>query len=346
MPVLAAMVGGLLDRKTRRATIIGGPLNLGGSLERLADPVAIAALADLMPRRDRSTHDRYGCDTVRRQVCRLIFLTFHEPLLTFESMPRTFATPPRNSTMERAGFRFGPRGTHGSRTIMLRELTELFDTLPPSATKEDYKTAIVNENTLGKRTYATRLSSRQRLNEMYGLDPRLALFRILRRIWRIDRDGRPLLAMLAALARDPLLRATAHSVLVLGPGEELIRSRFAADIRKSVGKRMNDAVLDKVARNAASSWAQAGHLEGRVRKIRRRIAPTPAAAAMALWLGQLEGRAGLSLLDSDWAAALDARGRALLPAALDAKRLGLIHVRVAGNVVEIDTRMLDPGMNL
>ncbi len=261
-------------------------------------------------------------------------------------MPITFATLPRNSTMERVGFRFGARGTHGSRTIMLRELTELFDALPPGATKDDYKTAIVDENVLGKRTHATRLSSRQRLTEMYGLDPRLAISRVLRRIWPLGRQGQPQLAILCALARDPLLRATAHSVLVLSPGEELIRSRFAAAIRDSVGNRMNDAVLDKVARNAASSWAQAGHLEGRVRKIRRRIAPTPAAAAMALWLGQLEGRAGLSLLDSDWAAVLDAPGRALLPAALDARRLGLIHARVAGNVVEIDTRMLDPGVNL
>ncbi len=258
-------------------------------------------------------------------------------------MPNTIATLPRNSTMERAGFRFGPRGTHGSRTIMLRELSELFAALPPTATREDYKTAIVEENVLGKRTYATRLSSRQRLTEMYGLDPRLALFRVLRHVWPIDPLGQPMLAILSALARDPLLRTTAHPVLTLEPGEELIRSRFAAAIRGSVGSRMNDAVLDKVARNAASSWAQSGHLEGRVRKIRRRVAPTAAAAAMALWLGQQEGRAGLSLLDSDWAAVLDSRGRALLPPALDAKRFGLIRARVAGSVVEIDTRQLDPG---
>ncbi|MCY3546732.1 MAG: hypothetical protein OXH49_07610 [Gemmatimonadetes bacterium] len=264
----------------------------------------------------------------------------------FHAMPSSFATLRRNSTMERAGFRFGARGTHGSRTIMLRELAELFAAVPPQATRDDYKTAIVDQNALGKATYATRSSSRQRLTEMYGLDPRLAIFRVLRHLWRIDRDGRPLLAILTALARDPLLRSTASPVLTLAPGDELTRSRFASVIRAAVGTRMNDAVLDKVARNAASSWAQAGHLEGRVRKIRRRINPTPAAAAMALWLGQLEGRAGLSLLDSDWAAVLDAPGRALLPAALNAKRLGLIHARVAGNVVEIDTRMLDPGMNL
>jgi hypothetical protein len=244
--------------------------------------------------------------------------------------------------MERAGFRFGARGTHGSRTFMLRELTELFAGLPATATREDYKTSIVEENILGKRTYATRLSSRQRLAEMYGLDPRLALFRVLRHLWDLDRRGQPLVALLCALARDPLLRTTAHPVLALEPGEELVRSRFAATIRGSVGSRLNHAVLDKVARNAASSWAQAGHLEGRMRKLRRRVVPTAGAAAMALWLGQQEGRAGLSLLDSDWAAVLDARGRALVPLALDAKRFGLIRARVAGSVVEIDTRRLDP----
>ena len=259
-------------------------------------------------------------------------------------MPTTFATLPRNPAMERAGFRFGPRGTQGSRTIMLRELTELFAALPPDATRDDYTTAIVQENALGKRTYATRLSSRQRLTEMYGLDPSLPLFRVLRHLWRMDPPGQPLLAMLCALARDPLLRSTTQPVLALAPGEELIRSRFAAAIRRSVGSRLNDAVLDKVARNAASSWAQAGHMEGRVRKIRRRVVATPGAAAMALWLGEMEGRAGLSLLDSDWAAVLDARGRALLPLVLDGKRLGLIQARVAGSVVEINTRLVDPGV--
>ena len=45
LPILAALVGGLLERRTRGATIIAGSLNLGGSLERLPDPVAIAELA-------------------------------------------------------------------------------------------------------------------------------------------------------------------------------------------------------------------------------------------------------------------------------------------------------------
>ena len=281
---------------------------------------------------------------MRRQTCRRHLLTSPNHHGSFPFMHAPFANLTSTPALERAGFRFGPRGTQSSRTIMLRELTELFAALPSDVTRDDYVTAIVEENVLGKQTFATRKGSRQRLTEMYGLDPRLALFRVLRYLWRVDARGRPLFAMLCALARDPLLRKTALPVLRLAVGEELVRARFIDAIRDAVGSRMNEAVLDKVARNSASSWAQSGHLEGRVRKIRRQIVPTPGTAAMALWLGEMEGRAGLSLLDSDWAAVLDVRGDALLPMAFEAKRLGLIRARASGNVVEISTRLLDPGM--
>jgi len=45
LPLLVALVGGLLERSTRGGTIVVGPLNLGGSIEMLQNPVAIAELA-------------------------------------------------------------------------------------------------------------------------------------------------------------------------------------------------------------------------------------------------------------------------------------------------------------
>jgi len=45
LPVLLAFVGALLERNTRGGTIMVGPLNLGGSIEMLPNPVAIAELA-------------------------------------------------------------------------------------------------------------------------------------------------------------------------------------------------------------------------------------------------------------------------------------------------------------
>ncbi len=43
--VLVAMIGGLLERNTRGSTIVVGPLNLGGSLEMLQNPISIVELA-------------------------------------------------------------------------------------------------------------------------------------------------------------------------------------------------------------------------------------------------------------------------------------------------------------
>ena len=253
----------------------------------------------------------------------------------------------RTRTLERVGFRFGARGTQSSRSIMLRELREVLNAVPPEASRTDYTAAIVDENVLGKPTGATRRTTRQRLGELYALDPAVPLFRVLRRLWELDRQsasGFRLLALLTALARDPLLRITAPPVLALAPGEKLVRADFVASIRAATGSRFNGAVLEKVVQNAASSWSQSGHLEGRAPKVRRAVAPTPASVAMALWLGEAQGLMGLPLIDSRWAAVLDLSGGAMLPYAMEAGGLGLIRVRAAGEVVEVSTRRLDPGL--
>jgi hypothetical protein len=251
--------------------------------------------------------------------------------------------PTQSPASEAAGLRFGPRGTHTSRTMMFQELSGLLVALPDNSSRADYADAIIEDNLLGKQTVATRRLTNQRLGELYGLDLRLPLFRILRRIWEVDEPGRPLLALLAALARDPLLRTTSTCILALGEGEELVRSKMLAALREGVGERMNDSILDKVARNAGSSWTQSGHLEGRVRKKRCRVNPTPGPIAFAIWLGSLEGKAGEDLLATLWAAVLDRSPHLLLDLALSAKRLGLLQIRVGGGVTEIDVSGLDPG---
>lgn len=253
----------------------------------------------------------------------------------------TWSAPPETPDTVRAGLRFGDRGTHTSRTMMLAELQELLRALPPETDRDSYLAAIVDDNLLGKATGATRRLTGQRLGELYGLDPGIPLFRALRRVWSADEAGRPISALLCALARDPLLRSTASPVLGLTEGAELVRSTLLDAIRSAVGDRLNDSVLDKVARNAASTWSQSGHLEGRVRKVRLRLSPTPGSLALALWLGTLEGLAGEQLLGSRWAHVLDRSPRELEPLALRAKQLGLISASIGGGTTEIDASELD-----
>lgn len=253
----------------------------------------------------------------------------------------TCPTPLDTPTTQKAGLRFGDKGTHTSRTMMLAEITELLEATPPEADRAAYAQAIIEDNALGKQTAATRRLTNQRLGELYALDPSVPIFRVLRRLWTVDEPGRPLIALLCALARDPLLRATAPAVLQLPEGSELIRTTLLDTIREAVGHRLNEATLDKVARNAASSWSQSGHLQGRMRKIRQRVNPTPGSLAAALWLGTVEGLAGEQLLGCPWTRVLDRTGAQLVPTALQAKQLGLIHARIGGGVIEIDASRLD-----
>jgi hypothetical protein len=225
---------------------------------------------------------------------------------------------------------------------MLSELSDLLAALPVSATRADYASAIVSDNILGKQTSSTRRLTNQRLGEIYGLNPRIPIFRVLRRLWDVDETGRPLLALLCALGRDPLLRATAPTVLSLKAGEELARSAFVEAIKHSTGDRLNQSILDKVARNTGSSWTQSGHLEGRIRKIRKQIELTPAAVAFALWLGSLYSLSGEELLATPWTGVLDRTPQELLGLVHRAKQLRLLHARIGGGVIEIDPAIVDP----
>ena len=195
---------------------------------------------------------------------------------------------------ERYGYRYGSKGTHTSRTIMLDELSQVLSAVPAPGSRDDYARSILDLNVTGKKTAATRRHTIQRLTELYGLDHSLLLFRVLRRFWDADRAGRRFWRCCARLARDPLLRLTAPVVLAMKPSEELSRRQMVSAIQEGSGDRLNADSIDKVVRNCASSWTQSGHLQGRVRKTRHRIEPTPLSTAYALLLGYLEGVRGAS----------------------------------------------------
>jgi hypothetical protein len=241
-----------------------------------------------------------------------------------------------SSSAAKLGFRFGNKGAHASRTMMLTELELLFDSRPNTATQDDYFDAILEDNVTDKRTHTTRQSTRQRLTELYSLDPSLAIFRVMRELWEKDKPGRPLLALLCTLARDPLLRATAPYILNLSPGDEVARNKFTDSLRQSVGDRFNDNTLDKIVRNTASTWTQSGHLAGRVRKSRQLVNATPLTVAYALLLGHMLGRSGNRAFQTLWTLVLDSSWTELFEKATDASRLGVIKLKQSGDVTQLD----------
>ena len=218
---------------------------------------------------------------------------------------------------------------------MLDELSHLLDAVPGDASRDDYAAAVMEHNCLGKRTVATRKLSLQRLAELYALNGHVILFRVLRDLWPRNETSRPLLALLLALARDPLLRATATAVIRTPSGHEFARQSMKDALSEAVGDRLNDATLDKVVRNASSSWTQSGHLSGRGRKTRHKVDATPAATTYALLLGFAVGRRGRLLFETPWAAILDTGPDDLIDAAVDAKRLGLLDLKQSGPMIDV-----------
>lgn len=245
---------------------------------------------------------------------------------------------PTGELSPRCGFRTGPRGTHSSRTIMLDELSVL---VAGPGLEGDVKRAIVEDNVLGKSTSSGRSLSLQRLRELYSFDRSVPLFRVFSAVAQRDPAALPQLALLMAMARDPLLRASARPVVGLAPGSELMRDTVRSAIASAVGQRMNDAVLGKVVRNTASSWTKTGHLVGRTIKRRARVSTGPTAVAFALWLAHEAGFAGPDLFDNGWIRVLDVEPTAARAFAERAHAAGLIKFRPMGDSFDLDITPLE-----
>lgn len=242
------------------------------------------------------------------------------------------------------GFANEPIGTHISRTIMVAELRLLLGACPPEVGLEEYRAAAVEANVLLKRTVSTRRSSFRALRELYGLAPELRLFRGLRDLWDGDREAQPLLALLCAAARDPLLRASAAAVLSSPEGAAVTPAMLAASVAETFPGRYHPSVLTVAGRELASSWQQSGHLvgHGHCRTGKRRSATPcrPLAVAYALLLGHLCGVRGDGLFRTLWAGLLDLPASLLREQAIVAARHGWLEYRHAGSVTEVGFRHL------
>lgn len=233
-------------------------------------------------------------------------------------------------------------GPSTSQTIMVASLQHLLRVVPVSAPPHVYRSAVMEENILGKQTMRAREWAVRQLRRFYGLDPDILLFRSLRDLWSDDPVGQPLLAMLCALARDPVLRATSKVILDSEPGTPVGPSDLRSAIEEAFPGVYGDKTLRTAAGNVASSWHQSGHLqkETRTEKVRCRATATPADLAYALLLGHMQGHRGQALFDTLWARILDQPVSRLTDLAVTASQRGLLEFKKAGGVVDVGFSVL------
>ncbi len=218
---------------------------------------------------------------------------------------------------------------------MLEDLRALFSHTNEDATWEDYRAAVVAENILGKPTKKARELSLRHLSHLYGLDRSSPIFRALRRLWPLDESAQPVLALCAALARDPLLRLSEPFYLTKPIGIHIPREEVEQVLDSSCPGRFSAASLKSFAQNVAGTWTFAGFLNGKARKIRSLPLIRPENAAFCLFLGYLEGRSGQRLFSSDWMKLLGGSSHELEALANSASHRGLLVFMDAGGVKEV-----------
>src|SRR5262249_17518998 len=140
---------------------------------------------------------------------------------------------------------------------------------------------------------------------LYTLSHRVPIFAVYRELMKFDPQSAPLLSLLITWARDALLRATTPAILNAAVGARVTGDDFQQALIETYPHQYSAKNLAKVARNAASSWTQSGHLTGRTHKIRSRVEPRPTAITFALILGHAGGIAGAQLFSSVWCRLLD-----------------------------------------
>lgn len=233
-------------------------------------------------------------------------------------------------------------GVHVSRTIMLDELNTLFGQVEADAPPAAYQEAVREHNCLAKRSGRTRQLTARHLTELYGLDPANPVHAGLRFFWSRDEAARPQLALLAAVARDSLLRDTIPVVLAKSPGESVTREWLEERVEALWPERFSPATRQSVAQNINSSLTKSGHLQGRVNKVRTQLQPATGAVAYALYLTWLQGGRGELLLLSPYCRVLDVGSDRLLELATQASARGWMVMRRVDNVVDVDFPALAP----
>ena len=211
---------------------------------------------------------------------------------------------------------------------------------PPAADATDYVSAALHHNVLGKPTVSARRFGFRNMCEFYALDRNVLIFRVLRDLWDADADAQPMLALLCATARDPILRAVTSFVVGLDPRALVNPSMISQEAERKFPGKFGENSLRSLGRNAASSWEQAGLLFGNRDKERDQPLVSPTSVTYALLLGDLCGHRGRALFNTLWTRMLDAQEQVLRDHAATASRRGWIEYRSAGDVVEISFRHL------
>ena len=238
--------------------------------------------------------------------------------------------------LEVFGFSPNRTGGHMARSMMFGELKTLHELLPEDATREDFGRAIEEDNAIGKPTFSSRQKSFRHLLELYSLENKHALFRVLRKIGREDPGSLPLLAAICTYCRDAQLRASFELLTEKKVGEVIPRKEMEDYLEHKFPGIFSEAMKKSLAQNVNTTWTHCGHLEGRSKKIRALPQTRMGAVCYAMFVGWLRGLRGEFLLNSTFSSLANVSPMSVASWLHQGASRGWLRLRSGGGVTDID----------
>ena len=222
------------------------------------------------------------------------------------------------------------RTVHTSRTMMFDELSSLIS--HNVFNEQD----IIELNLLNKLSRSNINKTLKFLSGLYDFKSGNELWKVFLLLWKLaEEPDRRIMTLFYALHQDELLNKTTPAILGTPHGKRVKVENILDTINKVWPGHYAQTTALSAAQNIASSWKQAGYIEGRVRNIRVQAKPEFPAVLFALYLGKNDGLTGEELLSTKWIKVLEVSGSRLKELLSQAAIREMIDYRQGGGITII-----------
>jgi hypothetical protein len=218
---------------------------------------------------------------------------------------------------------------HTSRTMMFAELGKVMDY---SMANGNFMESL-QQNITGKKSSSGAEKTAGFLKTLYGFDINYPPFKAFRYFWNNSETNiKPILTFIYAVNHDYLLAESIEVVNNTRTGNKVSIESFEENLEKFHPIKYSPNTRKSIAQNIASTWKQAGFIEGKVKNIRKQPEINYVVACFAFLLAWMKGESGDFTWENCGVKALCLGETRLRELAAECARKDLLQYQFAGGV--------------
>lgn len=222
---------------------------------------------------------------------------------------------------------------HTSRTMMYAELEKV---MAYSLDNDNFLESLAH-NVTGKKSNSGAENTANYLKRLYVFDMQYPPFVAFKYFWKIsDTNEKPLIAFIYAVNQDDLLAESVQVLQTVQLDEKVTIELFEEVIAKYHPNQYSANTSRSMAQNIASSWKQAGFINGKIKNIRILPEITYRVACFTFLLAYIKGDRGDFIWGSIGVKALCLYESKLRELAIECGKNDLMQYQYAGSVTAIN----------